>query len=549
MIENNSHLKKIYENSYNQFKKCLTLLDKQNYEKSNAKNAFYFFLFNDLIQNMDYSIFDDFNTEDLIDNSRSVIYELLLNIYNSLFENNKNLLNDINKKLIKDISNIKIKIKECNDNLLLLKNIYINEYISNYFPSDNKNNNFNFENKKVLYIHNEKERFILSEFFTRFLFNLIKSENITTNLNSLTNDFYDEIYINQYIDFNTNPFFLKEFKDIDINFKYWFFLIYISYEFFQKNTNFNLIFKSNELDKFIKDTLFEELRKEEEAKKKQGSKKKKKPIKGGDKPDKKPKKIESKKKEDEKKNTKNKKKIIYYRNIFNDSFNNIYVNIYSPSGTVYYKNLKEIYQKQFQINMVEFFKDEYSLINNLKKSIDSKLKNPFNDQMIPIKNIYKISNSVTTAPNNNSPILDEIKFDIFESLNLLIKINNKDEINIFLKELKKKIILHTFYLYSLKKKIYEEYIESLIEIFNLNIESNIKESNKKESDNLNINYSKKFNSINQNKLFINNKLGIQNMENKVKFLKQKNNVNSLLELLKIENEIKKKIAEKHNSSF
>jgi len=528
---------KLKTEAINQFEECIPVLNTEN----NAKDSFCYFLFNDLIN---IGSLNSIDIEDIISNSKSILYDNLSNIYNDISNANQELLIEFQNKLIKQQSIAINKVKECNDHLKLLKNIYINEFIGTYITINKNSINFNIENKKVLVIDNIKNQLILGEFFSRFLFNLIMSDITGDNIITLSNIFYDPNTINDYID--TTNFKINNFNDISINFKYWFILIFLIGHIFSKNSPFDTIFNGKQLDKLINDILTEDKKKE---KKKEEKKKRTTTTRGGSRNN-----IIHRQLTEKKKNNSN--NITNYKSKYNTFLKDITYNNQS---------LDRIYKIPFHINMKNIFIEQLSAI---RINLNMKFKNPFNNSDIPLKDLLpNFKNSQPTqalTSANILPKMDNIKFDIYESLNLLKNINNKHEINNFLNKLKKKLILLLFFLYDIKKNIYEEYNESITEIFNLNIPSinsktddkksnsksdnsktNDKKSNSKLVDSKSVN-SKSVNEINSD--ISNNQKEIKKLKDKIKILKNKSNIDSDIEILAIEKEIKHRLVDEYNKS-
>lgn len=517
MEENNidENYNKIKDESVNQFEKCIEILNNDN----NAKQHFFNFLFNDLIK-IDADILS-YDIDDIINNSKTIIDDILENTYNKIVNNNKNILKEFNEKLIKQRNIVINKIKECDDHLKILKKIYINEFIESYISINSTNFNFNFDNKKVLVIDNVKSQLILGEFFARFLLTLIISEeNSINDIFSLSNNFYDPSLINDYMDLSNNK--IEDFKDISINFKYWFILLFLVDNSFNKISHYSTIFNEKELDKLINDILIEDKRKEQLKEDK------------------------SKKSKNSKIKSLPNKNITNYKNKYNSLFKNIEYNN---------EKLEKIYTIPFHNNMEIIFENELDKIHTLtpqKIDLNMKFKNPFNGNDISLKQILPmVSNNSSSALNLYTKIkskITNIKYDIYESLNLLKNINNKNEINEFMNKLKKKLILLLYFLYDLKKNIYKEYNESILNIFNLNINPEVKN---KISKSIAINISNNpvvKNKINNNPIvnnkkknifLTNNQIKIKNLKNKMKDLKNKNNIDSDIKILEIEKEIKK----------
>lgn len=550
---NDNLYNKLKTEAIDQFEECIPILNAEN----NAKDSFCYFLFNDLIN---IGSLNNIDIDDIISNSKSILYDNLNNIYNDISNANQELLIEFQNKLIKQQSIAINKVKECNDHLKLLKNIYINEFIGSYITINKNSINFNIENKKVLVIDNIKNQLILGEFFSRFLFNLIISDVTGISIIRLSTIFYDPTIINDYID--TTNFKINNFNDISINFKYWFILIFLIGHIFSKNSPFDTIFNGKQLDKLINDILTEDKKKE---KKKDEKKKRTTTItRGGSRNN-----IIHRQITEKKKNNSN--NITNYKSKYNTFLKDI-------TTTYNNESLDRIYKIPFHRNMKDIFTQQ---LLSIRINLNMKFKNPFNNNDIPLKDLlpnFKNSPPAQAITSTNIlPKMDNIKFDIYESLNLLKNINNKNEINDFLNKLKKKLILLLFFLYDIKKNIYEEYNESITEIFNLNIPStnnktdiktnekkdnsktdnskNIDKKSNSKSDNSKTNDKKSNSKLDNRKSVIEINNGLSNsqkeikiLKDKLKKLKNKSNIDSDIEILAIEKEIKHRLVDEYNKS-
>lgn len=529
-----NYINKLKLEAIEQFKKSIPIFNSD----FKAKNSFYYFLFNDLIKIDRNTI--AYQIDEIIDNSKSIIENNLEAIYDKISNNNPDLLDEFKKNLLQQQSIAKLKIKECDENLLKLKKIYINEYINNYFTVNQNSKNFNFENKKVLVINNsEEDKLVLSEFLIRFLFNLVVLDDTPSlNINYLSDTFYDQSNINCYYD-DIGSKSIIPFEYICPNFKYWFVLLFLIGNIFDKNSQYSNLFNQNEFDKLINDILTQD--KKTEDKKKEG-KKKKKQTGGTDK------KNTSKEKPKPNKST----NIINYKNKYNNLFKNIDVIISGPPSVN--TKLYNIYiNPDFNNNMRDYFYNSSPTF-----TFNSSFKNPFNstssisiDKLLP--NLNKTIPSTVLPANKVDYVNDLIKsdisnnkfkFDIYESLHMLKDINNKNEINDYLKKLKKKLILLLFFLYSIKKDVYQEYNDTVIDIFNLEVtnnESENKNKNKNKQNSKNSNTRKesyKEEEINIS-LLTDNQREIKKLQNEKKKLENKYDIASDLRKLEIDKNIKR----------
>ena len=145
-------------------------------DKNNIKKCFYYLLFKDLIQIKDEE-YKNINSKDYVENSNSILLHYLDNIYFKISNNQPELLPILKENIIKKNNEIKLKLKECESHINILKKIYDNILLLEYIPITN-DIKFLFENKTVLNI-SEPENFniILSEFIARYIFSSINKEN------------------------------------------------------------------------------------------------------------------------------------------------------------------------------------------------------------------------------------------------------------------------------------------------------------------------------------------------------------------------------------
>ncbi len=223
----------------------------------NIKKSLYYFLFSDIIVIKENIDFNDINMFDIYQNYSIVIDNYFAETMNSIStqSTNINVYEQIKSASINNVKNIKLKIKECDEHINILKNIYLSHISTTYFPTKNDSTNkLKFENKKTLLIDGYPNyAFILGEAFIRYIYILThyKIDNNTdfqyiSNLYQ-TDNFYNCDCINNYIDENNN---IKNFTDIYYLSKYWIFLKFISFVFFKK-ADYELLFNSDELKKYI----------------------------------------------------------------------------------------------------------------------------------------------------------------------------------------------------------------------------------------------------------------------------------------------------------
>jgi len=275
------NIEKIKKDSKDEFDNLCKFFDD---DKNNIKKCFYYLLFKDLIQIKDDE-YKNINSKDFVENSNSILLNYLDNIYFKISNNQPELLPILKENIIKKNDEIKLKLKECETHMDILKKIYDNILLLEYLPIKN-DIKFSFENKTVLTI-TEPENFniILSEFITRYIFSVIReksknssnnnssilpktnakenntknnTENNKSNEDSLTfskestledifdpNNFYSDDKINSYIHDNKGV----KFSLIDNNFKYWYVLITLIGQIISKNSKYDIIFNKIERNK------------------------------------------------------------------------------------------------------------------------------------------------------------------------------------------------------------------------------------------------------------------------------------------------------------
>ena len=540
----NIFLNKLNNSSKDIFLKCLNNLNKEN----DVKIAFYNFLFGDLIT-LDSNNYE-FDLYDVVENPENILNNFISNIFEKIAENDSdvNYYNILKKKLYDEKSIIQNKVKECNSHIEILKNEYINMNLEKYIPI-NTPSKLLFENKTVLNLNLnfKKYRLLLGEFFTRFIFSLssIKEDNNNIVLDSILNKnyFYSEDIINNYMTSDEN---IKEFKKINNNFKYWIILFYFTGQFFDKNSKYNTIFNDIEFNSYLNILVknINPLQKRQSKKTNKGRKQQKQQKGSGNIKDFL---VKTNKKELDKKFKKpNSKQITQQISEYNKIilYKNFYYIIAYETFIKKNTNLFELYYKQYNQNMINYFKSKIDDIQNTGEiNINNKIENPFNKKLINISNIIKVDKQKFLKEDIKKKIETNINFDIFQSLYLLLDPNNKKDIDIFIKRFKYNLILILFFLYNIKKKLYENYLLIIKEQFLIdNKENGKKENGKKENGKKENN--KKENNKKENNKEENNKEN-DKKENKIK--KIQNNIlledninlnNNLKEITKINIKIK-----------
>ena len=550
MNKDNIFIDKLKSESNREFENCVAIIESD----IEIKKIFYYFLFYDMI-NIEHDN-PDIDINDVINNPSNIIHEYLDNTYSKILNYNNTILSELKKEIEKKILNIQSKINECNSHIDIIKKEYINLSLQKYLPINNTKNLFTFENKTVLRILNRGDyELILGEFFTRYMMCSVKKiyielQNPYIDIQVLFNEFYDDININSYIDTATGVI-QPSFDKINISFKYWLILLFLTGNLFKQNNKYNLIF--NDFETHVRSILTKP--------KKEGAKKKKKTaltvrrVTGGSREQKFASIIQGKKQT---------KQPIKKQNNKKDHISKIYLSLFRdiPIGN---RKLNDIYYKSFNDNIKYYF--FYNIQNKITattppKELDidkDKAENPFdNTKKVDIKDI--INTNILPPPkkrlrksdldtHNIRIFLNEFKsFDIFDFLNLLIDPKNLDEIKKFLNDIKSKLLLLLFYLYNIKLIIYKSYITKLSEIFEITIPSNDKtKKGANTGSEAKTETNTRINTRTETKINIGIKIEkknnisteIKNIENKIKLIKDDNGImNSNKSLLLLEEKLK-----------
>ena len=563
----NIFLKKLKDESNNEFENFIPIMESEK----KIKEAFYYFLYNDLIQ-VKINNIDSIDIDNIINNPTVIIEQYLENVYSNILNSENNLLSELKKELIKKNIIIKNKINECNTHIEIIKKEYINISLQKYLPINNTKNLFSFENKTVLCLFKKNEyNIILGEFFARSIFCSIEKKllnNNSINILDLYNNFYNDNEINSYIDNSGN---INDFKNIKINFKYWIILLFLVGQIFSDKSKYYLIFNIDEFFKHIKLILNP---KKEDKKSNKKSEKKKKTKKGGGRGNRKKaefsKIIKNTKKKLNKPVNKNKNKKTpnpseYYNHILKECYINT-------------ESLREIYYDSFSKNIKEYFVSTNVITKIMSKvTLPTEYKNinithPFISKLdINISNIIEVKKPIIS--DYDIDLFKNIKFDLFQSLYLLLDIKNIDDIEKFIENIKHRIILLLFYLYNIKLNIYKSYVEKINNIFNV-VEDNklaTKNNSKKTNNELSKNINKKETKIenekdkkNENKKNIlqinkipenidsidNINIKIKKKQNEINSLKNENGIKNYDEkILLLEYEFKKLIISKYTKQI
>ena len=541
----NIFFEKINRESIELFDKCINIIEVDN----TIKEIFYYFLYNDLINIKRNNISNSKNID-----IKSIIedpsYNLRENLENIKSKINYEYINEFKKSFINKQSEIKKKILECDNHINIIKKIYNNMYIEKFLPINTKNNS-DFENKTVLFINDDNSQYKLGLFFAKIIFSLIKVKDQKKNQNNdlllkrYTDNFFDiNNYNENYLDNSKEN--ITDFKNIDINFRYWIILVFITGQLFNKNSKYEYIFNNKNFENHINKLSILEKPEKKKEKKKEKTKTSKKKSGGGKSNDKKStdkKKID--KKTEKKKGTLNPK--LFYETVLKNCF-------IDESNTLY-----DIYYYNFKENMKEYFVKEldnqFSIYH--KTEIDSDnilLQNPFDSNKEKLKlNMYTDFKNKKVEKDNIKIVFNNLKYNIFNFLKIYLNSENIKITNIFLLEIKKYIVLLLFYLYNLKKKIYKEYLKITTEIFNISNNNQKKNNNNKKSnedkknsqnkkstqDKERIEYKKNNNSSLDNE--------IKKIEDTIETLKLKKNISNYHDkILKLENNIKQLIIKKYS---
>ncbi len=485
-----------------------------------------------------------------------VNFEKLFSELNNSDENNLLLKNKIKATLRVQYNDIQKKIKECDEHILFLNELFIQKKLIEKIPlTSQEKKKFELKNKKVLIFTQDKN--IYGELFSRYIFSILES---TEDLNlSLPLKMYDENNIfnilinknnpnsnfdvcskieNNNINYDEEEYNVKEFKDWNILLKYWLIYLLIYERIFSKDSNIEELTNYQFIYNLAKSVR--EFKKKSEGKKgkKDQSKKKKK---GGTKSGNILKKIME---------NKNKKgyQMSSEANKFNELMNKIIITQKDNNNLnkilngeclknmekKYYSNIIEIpYNKDFIPNIYD------SNNNNSGIKLD-KIDKSLREQ---IKRSVRNNNEKTKIENNFLNKITGEYIRIFQSL-YSFKEENAEYIKEFLKKTYNIILFTYYFLYLKKKMIYTIYLENFKEytkqygiLLNDLVDKNKKEKNEEENENK-IENNKKFNNSNiiMNELKLNelnqsvfNKLNTERKEEykkileKIKYLKEKKN--------------------------
>ena len=518
--ENNKLTLKLNETSEKELDKYISYLDLAN--NSNDKILFVKFLFNDVLTIQ--TPIDTISIKEIFEDPSSIIDTYFDKVQNK--NNFNNLLNTIKLKFIQKRNILKEKLKECNEHLKIIKKEFINIELENILS--NKNNTskkFAFLNKKVLiYPETNKLNYALSEIFARYMFTSITNDPRKTD--STVDTFYQDSNLNNFMDNTQNPPVINSFDLIENNFKYWIFIIFLISTLFASNSDYTILFNNKEFEKLIDKLVILKTQKKKDGQGDGKKKKKKKGHSGGSK-----KGIgsilqsqgEKKDGEYKKKNIEESSEKKLYKEIFNKCYvtftgisdginlNQIYNGKNNGLDNKYLSIIKNYFTQNTQFNSILYPPQGQgqgqgqsppgtnSSIKKLLRDIKS-VPNLF----LPQEDKAKIKVDISDiGQKNQSKITDSMiqkyvndiiaSFDIFQSLRMLQNKNNYEQITLFIKELRKKLVLLLYNLYKFKKNIYEKFIERLNIVF---LEENNEELNNTSNKNSSNNSSNTNNSRN-----------------------------------------------------
>ena len=406
-----------------------------------------------IIDNQNYciSFFDIYNEKlKYIQSNNSSIF----------LERIKELIQQQNKTLLK-------KIVECKEHLEIIKKCYINLILSDK-TSFNDNAELSFKSKSVLTSNNNIENLEIGEVFTRYIFYILGDKTKITSSVKI-NGFYNNIF--NFIDIPSLS--MSTFKDWPLQVQNFILIIFLINLLFNSNSNYSDIFNETKIKANINE--LKKIESQKNNKNKKGKSKKEKQPKQGDlgkflnSPIKKNNPLKDNKKNDKSQKTNSstiKKKLI-------ESLKHV--------------TLYKTYYSDFEDKILEYFKQfiKITICDTGSASFPISIKVPiFDSKDINLKDFYsKIPKNATTGKQNITEItcsdktkIDSLfsgfKYDIFQTLTAFDDSDNFKELINISKKVKEKVIFLLFSLYSRKKYLYEEYINSCSRIFQ------IKENNK-----------------------------------------------------------------------
>ncbi len=527
-----------------------------NYDQNNKGDIrkYISFLYNDTIsKEILEELIKDGDKINLLMNDPISVFDYYFEKIFIDFNNNENNNTDIKKKFLhfvyKKYYEIKKNIKECDDDIKLLKDLYIQYNIKKKIPISPKNLKlFNIYDKNVLYY---KEKYRIGEIFARYVFNSVFKDNYTEYMNDdrlLPINFYDlkfynTIFVNNKCD---NDCYNSEMKDFDKWYpllQFWIIYIKIIDILFDKNSNYEEFLNFDKLSKEIKYLrIFKNL-----YTKSKSSRRKYPRFFGGQFDTQSTQSINfmtpfSMNRKKNNKIFKSKKETIILQKNFRELLRKINISI---------KNEK----KEGNTNIVDidyFFNGQstlWPLIDNYYK-LPSNSSRFCDDEELNLvfsksnnENNFKISNLTTpsilrriTAKKNfekNKDCMNIIKKNI-KIFQVLYNYNSKNKYHIikYLDKIEEELLFINLFVYYKKKIIYTKFIQSFINYLkskDLPIPTNNNTSNKNNIKTNKINKTNNTNNTNNklNQLNINDQSKYKSIMKKIKFLQKKRN--SLIE--------------------
>ncbi len=577
-------LKKKVTNIYKEFEKNI-LMNRDLGNKKDIEN-YITLLYFDTISKNDFEKIRE-NNELIVSLMRnpesyfSTSFEKIFSELNNSNENNSLLKNKIKSVLRNQYSDIEKKIKECDDHINLLNELFVQKELIQKIPLTSiELKKFDIKNKKVL-ISSQNDN-LYGELFSRYIFSIIEN-NSSKNLNKLNeqnnsllsfpDNFYNSENIFNFLNKNNSnglkqnnqefkynkSYLVKPFEEWNMMLKYWLIYILIYEKMFEKDSNIEEITQYNNIENLAK--KIREYKSSSEGKKKKQSKKsesKKKKKQGGEYP---------------KRNKENSSILAKARKMGKiatllSGQNQKKEILFSSEANKYKEIMKKILISKTssfeKINLLEIMNGD-SLNNKLKFFYENLINLPYNSEYLQLifdpkdkeSNIKleKILNKELRANIKKEDINENVKIKYKdEFLNKVIGIiriyqslyayrnENKEDIKNFLKQIYDNILYIYYFLYLKKKMIYQiylnvfsEYLKSHNIVLNklINKENGENENKKNQNENINKNKNISFNihyntrkidELNQNlynKLNVEKKIEYRNLIEKIKYLKNK----------------------------
>ena len=452
------------------FDKFFTLLFKDiiKVDIPNNKNDYI-----QIIDNPNYctSFFDIYNEKlKYIQSNNSSIF----------LEKIKELIQQQNKTLLK-------KIAECKEHLEIIKKCYINLILSEK-TSFNDTTELSFKSKSVLTSNNNLENLEIGEVFTRYMFYILGDKTKITS-SSKIGGFYNNLF-----GFINIGGIIDNYKDWSFQVQNFILIIFLINLLFNSTSNYSDIFNETKIKANINELKKIETQKKNNKNKKDKKDKNKKKQKGGGKKDKPKQKIKRSAnlnildKPFKKNNPSQSKKNNKFQKTTNTKTNSSNIKkkiIESLKQVSLYKN----YYSEFEDEIIKYFKKyiENNVCNipgTTEFSISIKVP-IFDNKEINLKDFYsKIFKNITGKQNITKlgcgdktgidSLFSGFKFDIFQTLIAFDNSDNFKELINISKKVKEKVIFLLFNLYSKKKYLYEEYINSCSRIFQIQVTENNK---------------------------------------------------------------------------